>query len=1281
MEFKTVSELNQELPSLQKAKENIQSDLPEMIELPQVIKPQPLQIQTSEPIIENVRKLREKYEMAFMPQNLQKQPVSQQEITEGLIYGTLKHLFTGLKVGVSDIIKGIVDIDAEDREAKATLGQLTIKLSDPNLTAEEYKNIQDEIKEASSKISSSLVEKLAKHGINVAVPMLMFPLTVIPSFLGKVLTGLGNIVKTAENKQTLEDLKKQWFNMLDNIVPTAIDTAGMLGWLKIGKAVKTKLENKIGIAKQESIVKPTEQTANITTEVKPKEALADINLKQETQPNIKQIQEKIESKPQELEIAEKTPGQMSLFGDESINKIKPAKTIDITEYTKELNNRINLERKNSVELIKETLELIKKPEITTKDIIEKLENKTIPSIEKMANEYVDAINTKFEIMNNIKSAIQGERLEKLNNYDTLLNNKYTLIQEKYSEILDNRKNILNLYKQEQTPEVKLKIKALNQEYIKSLADINKNSKAIGSIINNIQKTFANEPEAVKVSDIIVKEKKEITNPVEKVLTLEDKFYETPQISLQLQKTELKSPQHPIEALAHEIKKGTILLPQLYQNIKNINFKDYVDKKIKSQNIPFASFNTPVEFMQKTGVPHLAVVVDAVESAIYRSKFFINKRIDRMKQFAEKNKINLEDFFTNYEAGKYDWILKAVEEGRIKELKLKTPDDILAFRIKKFTDKWADILNLREKTGYHGKPLFRQRYLPHIVIKEISKKISEGKEKLQTNELQFLNFITGREFNNPHELSRFLNLPHIKDPFEALKVYTNRILQKMAHDTQEKVYGTILNVIRENETRATILLNDAKKIENNLIKELDFYKDKPEVVAKTKEQIKKMREMVLNDQRYNVEGWKQLNNIYQKMYDYLTNESLWEDRMFLNSLNSKNWLAKFLVNLYLRSPGKKPFDGKDFKLKESGNIVKIVGKIKDETGNWVEKEWTAREFLGRRPLSKVLMDIKGLSTASAIGLSVSSLLTNLLQGTYIYAIIPGNFLNKIKWGLKAHINFLNFIFNKEKQAELIRSGIFQNVEKLYGGLEHSIGEGALSKIVDFTMINMKISELYNRAITYEVARQSIVDINKKLPVSSKIIPLEVELLAKHVSDYVNFKYTPAVNELIFQSALGRLMLQLGSFSIKQLKMLVDMSKGFEKDPYVKKYVAFIKSGGDEIKMKKFLNNLNNTGRASIMRWILLTSAEMFAIKALTDMWVWSADPRRQIIPPIFMLGERAIKPLLSGMLYLPTNPEKGLKNIAYGISAFIPAFNQIKRLVVRGEVFPRTWTEKEEPELF
>jgi len=750
---------------------------------------------------------------------------------------------------------------------------------------------------------------------------------------------------------------------------------------------------------------------------------------------------------------------------------------------------------------------------------------------------------------------------------------------------------------------------------------------------------------------------------------------------------------PFKKLVLGIRKKNFSLPGIYKKLQEINIAQYLAKKINPGKIP-GLIGNPLQFFRAINAPELAIIADGIEKAGGRMLWKTHEYVKKLERYVKnKAKMSPETFFERYEKGIYDKIIEQYNKGKL-DLKKLTPDEIAAIRVKQFTDLFADTFQLKERIGPHGKPLYRKRYLPHILLSKISEKIKE-KKALTADEMALFNEITGRKFKNVHEIPRYLNLPHLKDPFVALEYYGELATKKIMHDTHSKIFSETKRAMEALKDEAAIDLKALRESEKKIKEKLSEAdrKGEPEKVKYFESQLAEIRKRLQTDKSINVRGYdnviKNLDDILEKVLEQSTKE----DKAFFNALNSKNPLAVILLKGYLKNPiGGKPIDLIKPTVVETPNGIKIKGFIKED-GKLKPVEYTPQEYFGKRVTTKMLSNYKAMNYASILGGSIQSTITNLTQTLNFIAQLPGNkyfpilpSVNSIRAVLGGFYDTLKSIADPRLRKKYQRSDIFLSLDRLYDGVRFN--ETFLGNIMDKILINMKISEIFNRALTFNIARRALKMKNGKLTAAQKITPAEIDMLAGEISDAINFKYTPLHTEKLLSSNLGKLGFHFGSYFVKQVKLLSGMWKKEWRDPAVQRFYNAMKRGEAP---KSILNKMNNSGRMAVMRWIVLTTGLMTAGKGLFDVWLWQVDPRRQLFyNPLDNPLVKAPFNLLAGTMdLLPHpygNPERGIKKIQKVVGGFTPMMSQIRRIhkaAETGDIKKAIFSslaEKEAPEI-
>ncbi len=1326
----TKGELANQLPSLQQAQKNIYNEQNNIIELPKVKQQQEymeLPKVSIPPIAERTEAVKQKYNeyLQELPE-----PTRLNYDKQGFWDVTYKHLLIGFK-NAKEQLKNLIFPEEGSKEYEniqeinRNLSGMIKEMKDAKTTddflvkTEQYKKY---VKDVDKYIFGSSFIRFLK----MTPEIMVYPIVGAGLFLARIGRGIDNVYRTMSGKQTMEDLKNQYASALEDPLGLAFEAMAFTGVLKAGKSFakgkETKTPEKVGT---EVEAKPPEKPLaekiqegetelqqikqQIKPEIKPEEKIVAENVP-EVKPEIKLEEKPVAEEQLEIPFEQKkiepagevklpegempkieTPKELKpetqkIEGIEKpLKEIKPeAEQIKPSEINWEevakpdieiLNQLIEMPKEtlkqtrsfaqNILDLIKQTAQMKKEGKVPADYY-----SKQVPEIiDNLWNKYDNLNKTTEAFLNNIKSINMPESIAKsvLEKINTIERAK-EYISNGVKRIIDNRQDVNALYKANILDEpTRLKIRELNTKFYSDLFALNKINKNMQIEINNIKRIA----EGVKnqyTPKLPEEELSTATDPIDKAMA-SNMLLETKDLAPEIRNVDIKPQTELGSNILNRLKKGVSLFG-ISKILKSSDLKSIVYDKLKSQYVPMATWNSIYEFTTKIGLGELAQILDLAERGVAKTAHWANTYIEKLTSYAQKKGIDLEQFFENFEAvnkkigeGKYDWILQAVKEGKVIDIKKLQPDEYLAYRIKKFTEIFAKAIELPDTKQ-------RLRYLPHIVLKEIIDKIKRDRLSLTSKELEILNMFTDRVYKTPHELPRTLNLPHLQNPFSALGVMSARVIMKVSREAQKTVYSAISSAITEMGERAKLLLNEAKEVESVLKDRIAKAKDSPELLNDLQKQWAEVSDRIARNPEYNVKGFEFLKQTFEQIQDLIDGKALSEDKIFMRLLTSSEPLTKAMTYLYLKFFAGKKLRAKDLKLDYKGNVVNIVGKVFEE-GQWKEHKWTAEEVLGKRPASTVIMGLKTLTTISLIGSNLSTALINFLQRFNTYSIIPkGKILNTMANDVKAHFTILDIIFNKNSKyrKELRRAGIFDDVTRLYEGLEYS-NEGLLKKVSDISMLLMRASEFYNRASTYfmskytaEGAAKKMIKVSKKQGIETNITPIELQLMAKDVSDFINFRYTPLHNEMVFQQAWGKIGLQLGSFSVKQMRMLLKMADNYKTNPYVEKYVRLLKSNGNPV---KFFDKLNNEGRFAVAKWVLLNVGIYSAASILFDLNLFQLDPRRQIIPPFPpILVDRVILPMINGLAEI--NTERGIKNLWKATSSFIPNYVQLKRFVIAAQ---------------
>ena len=163
--------------------------------------------------------------------------MQQKEGMEGWIWGTMKHLAKGTVFGVADMFKGIIDIEKENREIGGKLKELINEYQ--TASPDRKEQIKIEVANLAENKSNNFAEKLLKHGVDISKDMLALTIQAPFKTISRSLNFVDKLGKRATGEYSSDDLKREWFKTLDNIVPIALDALVVFGGIKgVKKAVR-----------------------------------------------------------------------------------------------------------------------------------------------------------------------------------------------------------------------------------------------------------------------------------------------------------------------------------------------------------------------------------------------------------------------------------------------------------------------------------------------------------------------------------------------------------------------------------------------------------------------------------------------------------------------------------------------------------------------------------------------------------------------------------------------------------------------------------------------------------------------------------------------------------------------------------------------------------------------------------------------------------------------------------------------------------------------------------
>jgi hypothetical protein len=1248
---------------------------------------------------------------------------------EGLLGGTAMHLAGGVATGMKDLLTGIVDVDAENRAINEEMRPLIEQYK--TASPEGQAAIEGEIGRISKNVAQNLQGKLLQHGIMLTTGMLEMTIKAPFNTVARGIRVLDSTSQTMIGVKDAEELKQEWFKSLDNIVPIAMDALVVMGGIKVmregGPKALQGLTPKIketaavageSVAEGMKFVKPEDRPVGVDTAFKGagKEAVPEVDSMSVKMTN-KEMRKKLIEEKTQLHEQYKTlseTGRKETVGQAGLTKDLGKADIQ-TELSKGESGKLIEQRK----AVQADYDAFKNERVKAVEKYNAIKDKINYDVNESAKYKKDLEGHIKETETDIKTAKTPEN-------KVAFTKKLEFLKDELADVKATDRLADVVYRADYMDrQYQGRLKAIDALIRPRIEQIEGATAAVkGKLVGDMKDTWAGRKQAViaRIAEINTELKNTgkgkapagqpaLKSDTKTSLTPTQNATVKPGIEstadlMKAPKAEPKPEPQSVGAAAagdpafsgdtlpkstgeamkakginnipetggmrqiiKDIVAQKISMPGIFKKVKDMNIQEYILKHIDPSKIT-GQLSDILDFFRETKIPEIAALSDGIEIAGAKLSYKIPEWLGKYRVELKRSGITPEKFFDDYQAGKYDRVIDAVENKTAIDLKSLTPDELVAMRIKEYTNFFADIFELKEKTGEHGKSLFRKRYLPHIVLKEIADVLREGKRKLTDKETILYETITGHKFKNVFEMSRFKDLPHLKDPFKALEVYGEMAVKKTQHDTYLKVVEDTQKSITTLKNKAHTELEELSAKEEGLKTQLDKAEG-PEAQQALIDEIGKIDKYRMEHPQLNEMGMGELLNRLKDVKDRVLEQSTFEDKKFMAAVNSKNPIATFVLEAYLKTPFiKKPIEIKNARVVDGGPGRAIIrGLIKDvDSGVWASKDFTLREFLGKRPVTRMLTNYKALSYGSILGLSIPSMITNMTQPLLILASMPGNkilpFLPSVStvkaFGV-ALANVVRSIADPALRKKYQRANIFLTMDRLYDGVNFK--EGIFNNLMDKLMVTMKVSELFNRAFSFELAQSVLKDKMKTLKPSQQITPIEIRRMAADLSDTFNFKYTPLHTEQLLSTNTGKLAFHFGSFFVKQSKLVAGMMKKEWQDPAVRKFYNVMKRGEDT---KAWLNKANNESRMAVVRWVVLSTSLLVTSKALFDVWLWQVDPRRQMFfNPLENPLVQAPFQLLAGALDMipgpASNPNRGLSKITNTIGKFVPAMSQFKRV--------------------